>query len=210
MNLDDVKSRDDWEKAYLTPAIRARNTDLVLDELGHQGHTSIFRLPLFNEAFCAELIFKCEDEGDWGAREWAAYPTNDVWLEDIAFDQIYEDAVLRPHVYPAIANTWELGGNPWETQTVEGQNFVAKYDTENQFHLDLHHDDSLVTVVVSLNDDFEGGGTYFYRQKMLVTPKKGEAIFHPGNITHRHGARPVSKGTRYSLVSFIRPMFEEE
>mgnify|MGYP003631087740 FL=1 len=208
MNIDNVNDRSDWEKSFLTPAIQSQNVDLVLDELGHQGHTSIFTLPLFNEDYCRQLIDKCETYGRWGEREWAAYPTNDIWLEDIGMQEIYEDAVLRPHVYPVIAKAWSLGP-PWETQTVEAQNFVAKYDTEGQFHLDLHHDDSLVTVVVSLNDEFEGGGTYFYRQKMLVTPKKGEAIFHPGNITHRHGARPVTKGARYSLVSFIRPMFEE-
>lgn len=209
MTLDNVSNRSDWEKAFLNPVIQAQNADLVLDELGHQGHTSIFNLPLFNEDFCSQLIDKCETYGEWGKRVWAAYPTNDIWLEDVGMQEIYEDAVLRPHVYPVIAKAWDLGGDPWKALTVEGQNFVAKYDTENQLHLDLHHDDSLVTVVVSLNDEFEGGGTYFYRQKMLVKPKKGEAIFHPGDITHRHGARPVSKGVRYSLVSFIKPMFEE-
>lgn len=209
MTIDNVSNRSDWEKAFLTPAIQSRNTDLVIDELGHQGHTNIFQLPLFNDDFCTQLIAKCEAHGKWGEREWSEYPTNDVWLEDIGFDQIYEDAVLRPHVYPLIAKTWDLGGSPWATETVEGKNFVAKYDTEDQFHLDLHHDDSLVTMVVSLNEEFVGGGTYFYRQKMLVTPKRGTAIFHPGNISHRHGARPVSAGVRYSLVSFVKPMFEE-
>lgn len=27
---------------------------------------------------------------------------------------------------------------------------------------------------------------------------------HPGSITHKHGARPVTEGTRYVVVSFIR------
>jgi hypothetical protein len=27
---------------------------------------------------------------------------------------------------------------------------------------------------------------------------------HPGNITHKHGARPVTEGTRYVVVSFIK------
>lgn len=27
---------------------------------------------------------------------------------------------------------------------------------------------------------------------------------HPGNITHKHGARAVTSGTRYVVVSFIK------
>ena len=27
---------------------------------------------------------------------------------------------------------------------------------------------------------------------------------HPGNITHKHGARPTTKGTRYVVVRFIK------
>jgi hypothetical protein len=28
---------------------------------------------------------------------------------------------------------------------------------------------------------------------------------HPGQITHKHGGRPVTEGTRYILVSFTNP-----
>jgi hypothetical protein len=27
---------------------------------------------------------------------------------------------------------------------------------------------------------------------------------HPSNITHKHGARPVTEGTRYVIVSFCK------
>jgi len=27
---------------------------------------------------------------------------------------------------------------------------------------------------------------------------------HPGMVTHRHGARPITMGKRYIIVSFIR------
>ena len=32
----------------------------------------------------------------------------------------------------------------------------------------------------------------------------GTAVLHPGMITHRHGARPITLGKRYITVSFIR------
>ena len=38
----------------------------------------------------------------------------------------------------------------------------------------------------------------------IVNPKEiGMATLHPGNITHKHGARPTTSGTRYVVVSFI-------
>ena len=52
---------------------------------------------------------------------------------------------------------------------------------------------------------FKGGGTYFPKFKHLANPKEiGMCTLHPGNITHKHGARPVTKGTRYVVVSFIK------
>ena len=54
----------------------------------------------------------------------------------------------------------------------------------------------------SLNENFDGGGTYFERQKFLLKNQTGHVSIHPGNITHRHGARPIENGVRYVLVTF--------
>lgn len=55
------------------------------------------------------------------------------------------------------------------------------------------------------NDDFTGGGTYLPKYNLTVNPrKKGNAIAHPGMITHKHGGRPVDSGTRYILVTFTK------
>ena len=51
--------------------------------------------------------------------------------------------------------------------------------------------------------EYEGGGTWFRRQKKLIKNNIGYATLHPGNITHKHGARAVTKGTRYIIVSFM-------
>ena len=40
---------------------------------------------------------------------------------------------------------------------------------------------------------------------MNINPTEpGMMTLHPGNITHKHGARPVTEGTRYVIVSFIK------
>ena len=74
---------------------------------------------------------------------------------------------------------------------------------QQQAHLSFHHDWSLFTSLAVLNDEFEGGGTYFKRQKLCVKGDVGSVNIHPGNITHKHGARPITSGLRYVIVSFV-------
>ena len=66
----------------------------------------------------------------------------------------------------------------------------------------MHTDSSYFTILVALNDGFEGGGTSFPRQNLQHIGKVGYATVHPGSMTHPHGGIPITKGERYILVSF--------
>ena len=53
-----------------------------------------------------------------------------------------------------------------------------------------------------LNDDFEGGDFNFRISKeYTVTMKQGDVLFFPSYFPHR--VTPVTKGTRYSLVTWF-------
>ena len=79
---------------------------------------------------------------------------------------------------------------------------MIRYTTDTQGHLDLHHDNAVISSVLTLNKDFTGGGTYFYNQKKTHKGEVGNITLHPGQVTHRHGGVPVHSGKRYILVSF--------
>jgi predicted 2-oxoglutarate/Fe(II)-dependent dioxygenase YbiX len=115
------------------------------------------------------------------------------------------DMFLNTYIYPLVKSNCVLNGEKWTKFSSE--NFIIKYTPENQGHLSLHHDDSAFSTVLTLNDEYEGGGTWFSKQKKLVKGEVGELTIHPGQITHRHGARPVTSGVRYVLVSFIRQVY---
>jgi hypothetical protein len=169
--------------------------DLILDEVA----SDIYSWPLLNKSFCNHIISKAETSGKWTQNRHKFYPTNDILLENLGMDEIYNE-ILREYVYSAAIHKWNLVGKPWEELKFE--NFIIKYTPDNQSHLSLHHDHSKVTAILTLNEDFEGGGTYFERQKFLLKTPTGNVSIHPGNITHRHGARPITSGTRYVLVTF--------
>lgn len=60
-----------------------------------------------------------------------------------------------------------------------------------------------ISVVGYLNDDFEGGETYFDRQDVKVRPKAGAVLLFPAYFTHPHESLPVRKGKKYAFTSWL-------
>lgn len=60
-----------------------------------------------------------------------------------------------------------------------------------------------VSVVGYLNDDFEGGETYFDRQSLKVKPEAGAVLVFPAYFTHPHEALPVLRGEKYAFTSWL-------
>ncbi len=60
-----------------------------------------------------------------------------------------------------------------------------------------------ISVVGYLNDDFEGGETYFDRQNVKVTPTAGAVALFPSYFTHPHESLPITRGTKYAFTSWL-------
>lgn len=65
--------------------------------------------------------------------------------------------------------------------------------------------DSLREVSCSLilNDDYEGGEFAFFNRELKYKLKKGSAIVFPSNFMFPHEIMPVTKGTRYSIITWF-------
>lgn len=187
-----------WKLKYLNLSVVKGEWDLMVDDLGD----NIYELPLFTPKFCKEAIALAEAKDEWTIDRHEFYPTNDVLLPELGLNDIY-NRVLDEVIRPLSIHLWNLEGSSWDS--FSNENFMARYTTTRQSHLSLHHDRSHLTLVVKLNDEFSGGGTWFPKYQKLVNPEVvGTASLHPGMVTHRHGARPITMGKRYIIVSFIR------
>lgn len=187
-----------WKLKYLNLSVAKGEFDLMVDDLGD----NIYELPLFTPKFCKEAIALAEAKDEWTIDRHEFYPTNDVLLPELGLDDIY-NRVLDEVIRPLSIHLWNLEGKSWDA--FSNENFMARYTTERQSHLSLHHDRSHLTLVIKLNDEFSGGGTWFPKYQKLINPEVvGTASLHPGMVTHRHGARPITMGKRYIIVSFIR------
>ena len=187
-----------WKKKYLDPITQNGEWDLIVDHLGDE----VYEFPLFTKKFCDEIIAMTEELDNWTYERHKFYPTTDVLLQDIGMNKIY-DKIINEIIRPMCIHIWTLQGKGWEK--LNSENFLARYLPDAQSHLSLHHDHSHLSLVVKLNDEFDGGGTYFPKYNLLSNPERvGTATIHPGQITHRHGARPIYSGRRYIIVSFIK------
>lgn len=59
-----------------------------------------------------------------------------------------------------------------------------------------------ISILIYLNDDYEGGELVFPNQHITVKPKTGMMIAFPSDHHFPHGVVPVTKGTRYALVTW--------
>jgi predicted 2-oxoglutarate/Fe(II)-dependent dioxygenase YbiX len=54
-----------------------------------------------------------------------------------------------------------------------------------------------------LNDDFEGGEFAFFNKELKYKLEKGDALMFPSNFMYPHEVMPVTKGTRYSIITWF-------
>ena len=189
---------EEWCNKYIHPMVRKGEYELLVDE----PIINCYEFPFFTKQFCDEIIVLSETK-EWKKDRHKFYPTTDNLLEVLGIGEIYT-RVINEFVRPLAIWAYGLEGTSWDV--IRDESFIIRYRADEQSHLSLHHDYSNLTILVNLNPgEFEGGGTYFPKYKALSNPKQiGTMTLHPGNITHKHGARPVLNGTRYVLVSFLK------
>jgi predicted 2-oxoglutarate/Fe(II)-dependent dioxygenase YbiX len=73
----------------------------------------------------------------------------------------------------------------------------------------LQHTDSFkdvprtISCSFSLNDDYEGGEFAFFDREIAIKAPKGSAVLFPSNFMYPHEILPVTKGIRYSIITWF-------
>lgn len=81
---------------------------------------------------------------------------------------------------------------------------LLKYDESG--HLPAHQDQGVssrvLSVLLYLNDDYEGGEIEFKHSGIKFKPAAGSILFFPSNFLYVHEVYPVTKGPRYALPNW--------
>lgn len=57
--------------------------------------------------------------------------------------------------------------------------------------------------ITFLNNNFDGGILYFPNQNIEINPIPGQTIMFPGTLEYLHGVTEITKGSRYTIASFL-------
>jgi hypothetical protein len=63
-----------------------------------------------------------------------------------------------------------------------------------------------VSAILYLNSDFEGGEVEFVNFNIKIKPEPGMLLLFPSNYAYTHIAHPVTSGTKYAIVTWIKDL----
>ena len=74
--------------------------------------------------------------------------------------------------------------------------------SKQALHFDKLSKETVLTSVCYLNDDYEGGQTYF-EDSTQFAPKTGRVVFFDG-MYHKHGVKQITNKTRYVASAWYK------
>ena len=113
------------------------------------------------------------------------------------FDLIHKAHMkMMPHIYKDIGDNlpaaiYDKYSGYWLCKYPEG-GYLTK-------HVDLDGDAGSTTVSFNINDDYEGGELCFW-DKHIVEKHANCMHVSPSNHLFMHEVKPITKGTRYSVI----------
>ncbi|KAI9491747.1 hypothetical protein BDB00DRAFT_471140 [Zychaea mexicana] len=176
------------------------NRNRLLDP-GH-FQTPQKRQHVFTQTECNTILNQCREltTTEWTTARHSAFPTTDIPIRDAIATLAYITDMVRERLFPQLASYF--GFHP--TRDLDFRDvFIVKYAADAQRGLKLHTDGCLVSfnILISHQDDFEGGGTYFESIDDDVHLTQGDCVFHDARIMHR--GIDITRGARYILVGFV-------
>lgn len=172
----------------------------------------IYTLPLLTPATCAHLITQASEQDAWqtaGVVKRESHGESEVktGVRSASLRAFDETTDLWRLLHPPINQTIRpLVKKVWKRDFPTHSPFqVVRYQAGDFYlaHRDTgpHNAGRYFTVVLYLNDNFEGGGTYFPDANFTVLPKTGKALLFPSDFLHQ--AERVLKGTKYAAVTWF-------
>lgn len=171
----------------------------------------------FAESFCKDIVSNIKNV-DWSLHSYYNPQTGISKSYDHELSVSREQVPLKTQLDQTIWNVLQqyvmkdmgyMSGwfNSWSGYSFSRFN---RYNESTQMRLHCDHIHSLfdgqykgvpiLTVLGSLNNDYEGGEFMLCGEQIEL--KAGEVLVFPSNFLYPHEVKPVTRGTRYSFVSW--------
>lgn len=152
---------------------------------------------------CRDILEQCRGLSAWTTSRHSAFPTTDIPLlsSDTPFPSLLVEQQLRQRLLPRLASYY--GFHPTRGDLDFRDLFIVKYAADAQRGLDLHTDGCLISfnILLSHENDFQGGGTFFASIGRTLRLQQGDCVHHDARIMH--SGTEITQGERYILVGFV-------
>ena len=151
-------------------------------------------------------------QNDGGNREVFCLQKFIPQVKDILDDDAYreEQLSISSQLFGALDKTLQHYSTelyPWAEKNIKSREqtmHLLRYDQSG--HLPAHQDQGVssrvLSVLLYLNDDYEGGEIEFRHSGIKFKPEAGSVLFFPSNFLYVHEVYPVTKGPRYALPNW--------
>ncbi|KAI8875635.1 hypothetical protein K501DRAFT_327408 [Backusella circina FSU 941] len=160
----------------------------------------IMKQHLLSEQECQTVLDICHKKlgAQWTMGRHSAFATVDIPIRDD--EQLaYLEPIVRQRLFPLLATHYQFKVSDLAFRDI----FLVKYSAVGQRGLKLHTDGCLfsLTLLISNEHDFQGGGTYYASTDTVLHLKQGDCAYHDAHIMH--SGVDITQGERYILVAFI-------
>lgn len=162
---------------------------------------NVYIIPdVFSKDECDWIIYESEQyaqHNGWTKKRHESYPTTDNKINAIENIYYYLQNKIHRNIIPHVENQYNIKTNLLGLDEA----FVVKYSCKSQSFLEKHRDHDDFSFVVVLNDDYDGGGTYFYDINEKVKASLGSVIIFCGRMEHT--GIEIESGHRYIIAGFL-------
>ena len=173
-----------------------------------------------SDELCEQIINEYDDSDDWKPGTINDYEINEYRKCEVVY--LSQDETLQKNLktrnkidenlYKIISNLLEKYLKKYDSlgyvQIKEDTGYMLlRYKTGDYVkkHVDTSSDQHrTLSCSLILNDDYEGGEIIFFDGEIKPNLEKGDLLIFPSSFTYPHQVLPVTSGTRYSIITWIR------
>ena len=175
---------------------------------------------VISDELCKHIIEEYDDTDDWKPGTINDYEVNEYRKCEVVY--LSQDETLERNLktrkkideklYEIISNLLEKYLKKYDSlgyvQIKEDTGYMLlRYKTGDYVkkHVDTSSDQHrTLSCSLILNDDYEGGEISFFDGEIKPNLKRGDLLIFPSSFTYPHQVLPVTSGTRYSIITWIR------
>lgn len=169
-------------------------------------------LAVFDDIFLRneELIKLANDSSDWRSGTAGSGVQPDIRVTDV-FDLKLDRSNLEKELIQELIDTFMYAVGKYSSrypqlQVSKAENLrIMRYSPGGFYkqHIDSTDGNRVLSGILYLNTDVDGGNTTFPLQNVEIEPRAGRLVLFPSTFTHPHESTTVTDKVKYAVVLWL-------